>query len=75
MDNTEEPPPLLAEVREAIKHLKTGKSSGDDEVTAELIKQSGEAGIMFYHRLCTKIWKEKQWPQDWLNSVFIPIPK
>ena len=22
-----------------------------------------------------KIWKIKQWPQDWKRSVFIPIPK
>ena len=22
-----------------------------------------------------EIWKTQQWPQDWKNSVFIPIPK
>ena len=74
-DTGTEPPPLLEEVREAINELKQGKSPGDDEITAELIKNCGEPGIIFYHKLCTKIWEEKLWPQDWVNSVFIPIPK
>ena len=25
--------------------------------------------------MCQKIWKTRQWPQDWKKSVFIPIPK
>ena len=24
---------------------------------------------------CQRIWKTRQWPQDWKRSVFIPIPK
>ena len=27
------------------------------------------------HSICQQIWKTQQWPQDWKNSVFIPIPK
>ena len=27
------------------------------------------------HSICQQIWKTRQWPQDWKNSVFIPIPK
>ena len=27
------------------------------------------------HSICQKIWKTQQWPQDWKNSIFIPIPK
>ena len=25
--------------------------------------------------ICQQIWKTQQWPQDWKQSVFIPIPK
>ena len=27
------------------------------------------------HLICQQIWKTQQWPQDWIRSVFIPIPK
>ena len=26
------------------------------------------------HSLCQQIWKTQQWPQEWKNSVFIPVP-
>ena len=74
-NNENEPPPLLREVEEAIKGLKNEKSPGDDEVTAELIKNGGENVVLFYHKLCTKIWIEKQWPEDCVNSMFLPFPK
>ena len=27
------------------------------------------------HSICQQIWKTQQWPQEWKNSVFIPITK
>ena len=27
------------------------------------------------HSICQQIWKTQQWPEDWIRSVFIPIPK
>ena len=27
------------------------------------------------HSICQQIWKTQQWPQDWKESVFIPISK
>ena len=74
-NNENKPPPLLREVQEAIKELKNEKSPGDDEVTAELIKNGGENVVLFYHKLCTKIWFEKNWPEDWASSMFLPLPK
>ena len=64
-----EPPPLLREVEEAIKELKNEKSLGDDEVTAELIKNGGENVVIFYHKLCTKVWIEKNWPEETRYNV------
>ena len=57
-ESTFEPPPIFEEVKEAIKELKVGRSTGNDEVTAEMIKNGGENVEKFYHRLCTCIWDE-----------------
>ena len=27
------------------------------------------------HSICQQIWKTQQWPQDWIRTVFITIPK
>ena len=27
------------------------------------------------YSICQQIWKTQQWPQDWIRSIFIPIPK
>ena len=40
-----------------------------------MIKNGGEKVEMFYHKLCTKIWTENKWPDDWGLSVFVPIPE
>ena len=72
---TTEPPPLIEEVRRAISKLKNDKSPGTDEITAELIKHGGQDLVNFYHKLCNKIWTDKTWPDDWLHSEFVPIPK
>ena len=47
--------PLRSEVEWTIKSLKDRKSPWCDEITAEMIKASGEAGINYYHEICTKI--------------------
>ncbi|GFR62491.1 endonuclease-reverse transcriptase [Elysia marginata] len=44
--------PLRSEVEWAINSLKDGKSPGCDEITAEMLKTSGEAGITYYHKIC-----------------------
>ena len=40
-----------------------------------MIKSGGEHTVSYFHKLCSKIWIEKKWPEDWINSVFVPIPK
>ena len=67
--------PLRSEVERAINSLKDRKSPGCDEITAEMIKASGEAGITYYHTICTEIWKTGGWPEEWKRAVFIILPK
>ena len=34
-----------------------------------------DTGLAKLCSLCKSIWKHKHWPNDWLKSVFITIPK
>ena len=43
--NESEPPPLRDEIRQALNQLANGKSTGVDELPAELWKATGELGI------------------------------
>ena len=31
--------------------------------------------VAFFHKLCYAIWMQKEWPVDWVNSIFIQMPK
>ena len=73
--NGEELLPLRDEVEWAIRQLPLRKSTGNDEISAETPEASGEEGIDIYHTFRKKIWKEEQWPEEWLKAVFVPISK
>ena len=51
------------------------KASGGDGIPAELFQILKDDAVKVLHSICQRIWKAQQWPQDWKNSVFIPIPK
>ena len=70
-----EPEPLLSEVRAAIKQLKNGKSPGLDNIPGEILKSTGESGIVALHLLCCKIWTTCQWPTDWKLQEFVMLHK
>lgn len=70
-----EPPPLLQEVKCAIKDLKNGKSPGIDGIPAELLKLGGDPFAVLFHKLCVKIWDTEEWPIDFCRSVFVVLPK
>src|SRR6218665_2397947 len=72
---TREPAPLRSEVARAIKEMANGKSAGPDEVPAELFKYAGERTLDKMHRICTALWETGEWPEDRMNSIFVPIAK
>ena len=41
----------------------------------EIFKILKDGAIKMLHSVCQQIWKTQQWPQDWKQSVFFPIPK
>ena len=48
---------------------------GDDGIAVELFQILKDDAVKVLHSICQQIWKTQQWPQEWIRSVFIPIPK
>jgi hypothetical protein len=70
-----EPPPLRAEVARAIRQVASGKTAGPDGVPAELFKHGGEKILEKMHYICTALWEDGEWPDDCIESIFVPTPK
>ena len=66
---------LECEVKWALQSITTNKASGGDGIPVELFQILKDDAVKVLHSICQQIWKTWQWPQDWKNSVFIPIPK
>ena len=63
------------EVRDIIGELNNGKAVGVDEIPAEMLKCLGEAGVTLITKIINRIYKTGEIPDDFKNSIFIPIPK
>ena len=74
--NVEPQPEMsLEEVKKAISKMKFGKAPGPDEVNLEMILALGDEGVLWVHRVMQAIWKGKRVPNDWLESILVPIFK
>jgi len=62
------PEPGAPEFELAIDKLKSHKSPGIDQISAELIKTGGRTII-------TSIWKKEKLPEEWKESIIVPIHK
>jgi hypothetical protein len=69
------PEPSLVEVEIAIGKLKSYKSPGTDNIPAELIKAEGETLYSEIHRIICCIWNKEELPQQWKESIIVPIYK
>ena len=70
-----EPDILECEVKWALGSNTMNKANGGDGIPVELFQMLKDDAVKVLYSLCQQIWKTQQWPQDWKNSVFIPIPK
>ena len=59
----------------ALGSITINNASGDDGIPAELFQILKDDTVKVLHSICQQIWKTQQWPQDWIRSVFIPVPK
>jgi len=69
------PEPSAAEVELVIDKLKSHKSPGIDQIPAELIKAGDRAIFLEIHKLITSVWKKEKLPEEWKESIIVPIHK
>ena len=62
-------------VRWALGSITTNKAGGGDGIPTKLFQTLKDDVVKVLHSICQQIWKTQQWPQNWVRSVFIPIPK
>ena len=64
-----------AEVTSCIRRLKTNRAAGPDELAPILFKEAGKALIPRLTELFRLIWDSEEIPEDWGESVVVPIFK
>ena len=77
MDNANVDTPEITreEVEKAMGKLKNGKAAGNDNITAELLKNGGEAVVDWVTELVQEVWRTRQVPQEWKNATLVPLFK
>ena len=73
--NIDVTPPRKEEIVAAIKTLRSGKSPGQDDLTAELFKTDPSVSANILQPLFTAIWKGEKVPADWTKGTIVKIPK
>ena len=63
------------EVEMAIGKLKSHKSPGTDQIPPEFIKAGGTTICYETHKLFSSIWNKEELPQEWEQSIIVPIYK
>jgi hypothetical protein len=69
------PEPSLIKVEIAIVKLKSYKSSGTDQIPAELIKAGGEILRTEINKFIFSIWNKEKLPQQWKECIIVPVHK
>lgn len=76
VENDSKGPEIIrAEIQEAIKYMKLRKSPGIDGIPAELVKALTNEGVKELEEICIKMYELGEWPDDFCESVIIPIKK
>lgn len=63
------------EIRKAIKASKKGNAAGRTGIVVDIIEAAGEAGVSWMTDLCNAIIREGKIPEDWQESITVPIYK
>jgi hypothetical protein len=59
----------------AVAKLKSYKSPGDDQISAELTQAGGETLWSEIHKLINSIWNKEEFPDKWKESIIVQIHK
>ena len=68
-------PPSKLEIQKAIKSLKNKKTSGTDQLNAELFKIDPVLAADTLHLIFHKIWEKAVIPNSWSEGNIIRMPK
>jgi hypothetical protein len=63
------------EVETATAKLKKYKLPNSHQIPAELIQAGGEILFSVIHKLINSIWNKEELPDQWKESIIIPIHK
>ena len=67
--------PSIEELREAIEDLSIGKSTGSDNIPAEILKYNRDTITPHLHQLLLACWKHKEIPQNMRDANIITLYK
>jgi hypothetical protein len=67
------PGPSRLEVEIAIPKLKKYKSTGNDQIPAELIQTGGEILLSAIHKIINSVSNKDELPDQWKESIIVPI--
>ena len=70
-----EPDILECEVKWALGSITMNTTCDGNGIPVQLFQMLKDDAVKVLHSNGQQIWKTQQWPQNWKNSVFIPIPK
>ena len=59
----------------AIEKLKSRRSPGIDQITAEMIKAGGRIIHYAIHKFSISVWSKEELPDEWKESIIVPIHK
>ena len=59
----------------AIEKLKSHRSPDIDQIPPELIKAGGRTIRHESHKLIISIWNKEELPEEWKESIIVPIYK
>lgn len=64
-----------AEVRQALKKTKSGRTPGIDGIPAELYKADSDVAVKELIRLFNRIWQEEKVLDQWKKGLIVKIPQ
>jgi hypothetical protein len=67
--------PTGSETKTAIKHLKSNKASGPDNLPPEIFKTYPHTIAKVLEPLFKKVWDSGQIPSEWKQGLIIKLPK
>ena len=66
---------MTEEVEAAMRKLKAHKAPGTDGIPSELLLAGEEITVHEVFDICNDIWTKEKLPDQWSQSIVVPIPK